>query len=153
MSENFKDVQAFHEKFNVPRAERPSFLPYELLQFRVKFMLEELQEFNTATGNHFTIVMDQHRPYDPMRSPLNMHEAADALVDLVYVALGTADMMGLPWQQLWDEVQRKNIAKVRAVSAQQSKRGTVYDVVKPHGWTPPDHFPALGNGPFNILEV
>ena len=38
----------------------------------------------------------------------------DALIDLTYVAMGTAYMMGLPWQDLWDEVQRANMSKVRA---------------------------------------
>lgn len=149
---NFNDVQAFHEKFNVPRAERPSFLPYDLLQFRMKFMLEELNEFNHATGGLFTILVDQHKTVDPLHL-LNMEEAADALVDLVYVALGTADMMGLPWQKLWNEVQRANMAKERAARAEQSKRGTVYDVIKPHDWVKPDHTDALGTGPFDLLEV
>jgi predicted HAD superfamily Cof-like phosphohydrolase len=63
---------------------------------------------------------------------------ADALVDIVYVAMGTAYMMGLPWQQLWDEVQRSNMDKVRASDASQSKRKNSLDVVKPQGWVGPD---------------
>jgi predicted HAD superfamily Cof-like phosphohydrolase len=71
----------------------------------------------------------------------------DALIDLVYVALGTADLMGLPWEKMFEEVQRANMAKERAKSADESMaktgRGHVLDVVKPAGWTPPDHLPIL----------
>jgi predicted HAD superfamily Cof-like phosphohydrolase len=122
---NFKDVVEFHEKFAVPTAARPSFLGAELQEFREKFLEEELEEFK-----HACILG-------------HMEDAADALVDLVYVALGTAHMMGLPWQTLWNEVQRANMSKERALSAKQSTRGTAFDVVKPIGWTPPSHTAAL----------
>lgn len=62
---------------------------------------------------------------------------ADALVDLVYVAMGTAHLLGYPWEQLWEEVQAANLRKRRAATADESKRGSTHDVVKPHGWTPP----------------
>lgn len=125
---NFDDVKAFHAKFGVPEAQVPAFLDPAAHDFRVKFMQEELQEF-----------IDDSRIG-------NMHGAADALVDLVYVALGTAAMMGLPWQELWDEVQRANISKVRASSdGSNSKRKSALDVVKPAGWRAPDHTAALGN--------
>ena len=42
-------------------------------------------------------------------------------------------MMGLPWQELWDDVQRANMAKERGTT----KRGNVVDVMKPAGWQPP----------------
>ena len=123
---NFQDVAAFHEKFEVPCASAPSFLDWHAQGFREKFMQEELDEFTAACKLG------------------NMEDAADALVDLVYVALGTAHMMGLPWQKLWDSVQRANMAKVRAQTAGDSKRGTRLDVVKPAGWAAPNHTEALG---------
>lgn len=122
---NYQDIQNFHNKFGVPTATEPSFLGTELYGFRSKFMQEELDEFQTACAG------------------LDMEGAADALIDLVYVAMGTADMMGLPWQALWDEVQRANMSKVRAERAEQSARGTAFDVIKPAGWEPPDHCDAL----------
>jgi predicted HAD superfamily Cof-like phosphohydrolase len=122
---NYQDVQNFHKKFGVPTATEPSFLGTELYGFREKFMQEELDEFRVAC-----------RAKD-------MEGAADALVDLVSVTLGTADMMGLPWQELWDKVHRANMSKVRAECAEQSKRGTAFDVIKPAGWTAPDHCDAL----------
>lgn len=126
MASNFEDVQAFHDKFGLGqlRPERPSWPTLELLQFRYQFMAEELDEFWKAG-------------LDPMKG-VDLALAADALVDLVYVALGTADMMGLPWQALWAEVQRANMSKVRAIRIEDSLRRSTFDVVKPPGWTPPD---------------
>jgi len=129
------DVLAFQQKFRVPMASEPSWMPLELFKFRREFLYEELREFEAAvlTGD--------------------MHGAADALVDLAYVLHGTALIMGLPWPMLWDEVQRKNMLKERAERADQSKRSSTYDVIKPAGWTPPDHTVALGAGPWPTLEV
>jgi len=129
-----QDVIHFHQKFGVPVATEPSFLNCEAYAFRVKFMQEELDEFREA------------------HSTGDMHGAADALVDLVYVVQGTAHMMGLPWPLLWSEVQRANITKVRATDASQSKRGTALDVIKPPGWVAPDHTAALGKGPWPTLR-
>lgn len=122
---NFKDVQAFHDKFGIERPQAPCFLGPQTFDFRVKFMKEELDEFIKA-----------HLEGD-------IYTAADSLVDLVYVVMGTADMMGLPWKKIWDEVQRANMAKRRAANAGESKRGSALDVIKPEGWTPPDHRMAI----------
>jgi predicted HAD superfamily Cof-like phosphohydrolase len=122
---NYRDVFLFHQKFGLTPPEKPKLLDKDTLAFRKKLIEEEYNEFFQAN-----IAGD-------------LEKAADALVDLVYVAMGTAVMMGLPWQELWDEVQKKNMQKVRANHPSESKRGSTLDVIKPEGWTPPDHAPAL----------
>lgn len=120
---NFDDVGLFHGKFDLPVADgdMPVQLDVETFAYRNEFLAEELKEFGLA--------------YDAGDLP----DQADALVDLVYVALGTAHMMNLPWQELWDEVQRKNMQKVRSTGADDArgKRKNNLDVVKPEGWTAP----------------
>lgn len=119
----YQDVQDFHTKYGVPLANAPTLLEGEAYNFRLGFMQEELQEFVQAN-------------YDG-----DLAKALDALLDLVYVAYGTAQMMGVPpamWQEMWDAVQHANMSKVRASSASESKRGTSLDVVKPAGWEGPD---------------
>lgn len=124
---NFEDVGEFHEKFDLPfvrevmlESPRPSW-DHELLEFRTKFMQEELDEFTEAVEDH------------------DHAKAFDALLDLVYVAMGTAHIQGYPWQAGWSEVQRANMKKVRAAAdGSDSKRGSKWDVVKPPGWEPPD---------------
>lgn len=132
---NFQDVEDFHTKYQVPVAPYPMLLNMETLEFRKKFMVEELTEF-----------LQSHYRGD-------VEGCADALIDLVYVAMGTAVMMGLDWQPMWDEVQRANMSKVRATSASQSKRGTALDVVKPEGWRGPDHKPFVGTGPWETFNA
>lgn len=118
-----RDVAAFHAKFGVPIGTEPRLLSEADWRFRSGFLLEELTEFNHACAEG------------------DLPGAADALVDLVYVALGTAVWMGLPWQALWNEVQRANMAKVAASSVDASRRSTgrshSADVCKPEGWRPP----------------
>jgi len=119
---NFSDVQLFHRKFRLEMSTTPSLLPPDLLEFRNTFMSEELEEFIKA------------------HSKGDLAGAADALIDLVYVAMGTAALMGLPWEPLWREVQEANMRKVKVPrpGADPTQRGGIYDVVKPPSWEPPD---------------
>lgn len=121
----FDDVGAFHAKFELPHAEDggpPEPLSMSDLTFRIGFMLEELTEFARAASQN------------------DLPKMLDALVDLTYVALGTAHLKRLPFNEAWAEVQRANLAKERAASADdaRSARGHRLDVVKPVGWKPPD---------------
>ena len=147
------DVGAFHAKFGLPNTEStaPRQLSREELFFRLRFLLEELAEFCGATGLpgvedelsklSLAVRNEEHAP----TSDQDLLDAGDALVDLTYVALGTAHLMGLPFNEMWAEVQRANLAKERATGAAdvRSVRGSALDVVKPAGWQPPDHAPLL----------
>jgi predicted HAD superfamily Cof-like phosphohydrolase len=118
---NFDDVGDFHEKFGLEtwRGGPPRELTPELLEFRIRFMLEELGEYCEAVGYDLsatlkakntpsgTVLTAQGHPVQ------DLPKAFDALIDLVYVALGTAQKHRFPWQAGWDEVQRANMAKVR----------------------------------------
>lgn len=117
---NFEDIIAFHEKYGLNYDGPPRIPHQDLLHFRVKFQTEELEEFIEAWGDG------------------DLPKMADALIDMVYVAMGTAYLMGLPWQALWNQVQAANMRKVRAEHAHESKRGSAYDVIKPEGWVGPD---------------
>lgn len=112
-----KDIEAFHIKYQLQYKDRPRFLPEELARFRARFIEEELDEYILAT---------------------TLEDKFDALIDLVYVALGTAYLHGFDFEEGWNRVHAANMAKVRAQMADESKRGTKFDVVKPEGWTPPD---------------
>jgi predicted HAD superfamily Cof-like phosphohydrolase len=124
MSDGYHDVLAFHYKYDVRTSlvDKPHIPARDVLDFRRKFLQEELDEFQLA----YTSV--------------DIEKSLDALIDLVYVAYGTAILMGISprcWQECWDEVQRANMTKMRAPTAGDSKRGHELDVVKPEGWRPP----------------
>jgi predicted HAD superfamily Cof-like phosphohydrolase len=120
------DIKAFHEKFKLGYNGSPRELEQELGSFRIKFMQEELDEYREAYVRG------------------DLEKQFDALIDLVYVALGTAYLQGLPFQQGWRRVHLANMAKVRAKKKEESKRGSEYDIVKPPGWTAPQFFDLLG---------
>lgn len=139
-SNNFRDVGDFHTKFGLPVSEgQPLKMDREAWAFRLKFLQEEINELAEALGAE-TETGDLAVSWVlPEQDSFVSHpDAFDALIDLVYVALGTAHLAGYPWEAGWNKVQEANMAKVRASSAEESKRGSSLDVIKPEGWTPPN---------------
>jgi predicted HAD superfamily Cof-like phosphohydrolase len=128
MTHTYQDVEDFHTKYQVPISDKLILLAPDELAFRIKFMQEELDEFVKANEEG------------------NLEEAIDALIDLVYVAHGTASFMGIrteQWQEHWDEVQNANLKKIMVESAADSKRGYKFDIKKPTGWEKPNHAPII----------
>jgi predicted HAD superfamily Cof-like phosphohydrolase len=122
---NFRSVGKFHQKFGLPVSGdgvMPRRLDDETFLYRYQHLQEELIELLTA-----------HRAHDLIK-------VADALADLVYVALGTAHFYGIPFDEVFAEVQRANMEKERATGSgdPRTKRGSHFDVVKPQGWRPPN---------------
>jgi len=139
MQSNFDDVGDFHQKFGLDNTTHllagPRDVPLqgELIQFRMKFLQEELAEFEEGMAEG------------------DLAKMADALVDLAYVAFGTAHVLGLPWQALWDDVQRANMTKERAAAdGSNSLRNSSFDVIKPAGWRPPETQRVLEDHGFDL---
>jgi len=111
------DVADFHDLIlqDAP-AEAPSLISLEYCVERARFLAEELDEFMVGVGES------------------DMVKIADALADIVYVALGTAHKMGLPFEEIWAAVQIANMQKQRGIT----KRGNAVDAVKPAGWVGPE---------------
>lgn len=117
MNQFLKDIEAFHIKYGLAYNGQPRMLDEKTSSFRAGFIEEELDEYILAD---------------------TMEDKFDALIDLVYVALGTAYLHGFDFEKGWKRVQEANMKKVRATQADQSKRGSTSDVVKPEGWEAPD---------------
>lgn len=115
----FEDIEAFGKKYDLPQLEEPGLLDEELMQFRYRFMKEELFE-----------TMDAYHCED-------IEAVFDGLLDLAYVVLGTAWMMKLPFDEGWLRVHHANMQKVKVTNANESKRNSPYDLKKPEGWRPP----------------
>ena len=113
----FDDVAEFHrEVLKLADAKGVTLISDVFVIERFRFMTEELEEF-----------LDSALKGD-------MVGTADAIADLIYVALGTAHRMGLPFQKIWDHVHRANMKKVLG----ETKRGNKIDARKPAGWVPPE---------------
>ena len=115
-----KDIDSFHKKYKFEKNDKVG-IPddNELVNFRTSFLMEELAEYTQAITKKDSAA------------------ALDALVDIVYIALGTAWLFNLPFERAWEQVQKANMNKIRTKS-KSKKRGTSFDVVKPKGWTAPD---------------
>lgn len=122
---NQTDVKDFHEKFNVPMADKPTIPDSDMLNYRIGFIEEELQELKDAASNNDIV------------------EMADAIIDILYVTYGFGLIMGLPIQELWDEVQRSNMEKISGKEAMENGIPTTKpprheaDVLKPMSWEAP----------------
>jgi predicted HAD superfamily Cof-like phosphohydrolase len=118
----FDDVRDFHEKFNLPvtGVERCTHMTEEIAMYRIRFLSEELEEFIDAVNER------------------NLAAQLDALVDLAWVAMGTAHFMGAPFNEAWAEVVRANMSKVlKKENDGEHKRGMVETIRKPPGWQGP----------------
>lgn len=111
-------VAEFNSHFGVPQAGSDHRLPYDLQVLRLVHLREELDEYKEAVEAG------------------DMEKAYDALIDLVYVALGTSFCHDFKFDEGFGRVHAVNMLKKRAEKASDSKRGSRFDVVKPEGWAP-----------------
>ncbi len=120
MTDLLKDIDNFHKKYGFEKNEKVD-IPdnSELINFRTAFLMEELAEYTNAITKK------------------DAAGALDALVDIVYIALGTAWLFNLPFEKAWNEVQKANMNKIRAKD-KTGKRGTKFDVIKPKDWKAPN---------------
>tara|TARA_R110000803_G_scaffold160496_1_gene224418 strand:- start:1885 stop:2268 length:384 start_codon:yes stop_codon:yes gene_type:complete len=116
----YEDVQDFLMKFRIRQNQIPDVdTDLGILDKRLKHMQEELMEFMYSKNCD------------------DLHGMVDALIDLVYVAYGTAAILGLnseQWQECFEEVHRANMEKVKDTKDKSHKVG----VKKPDGWKAPD---------------
>jgi predicted HAD superfamily Cof-like phosphohydrolase len=93
-------------------------MPEETYQLRLRLLEEEFQEFK-----------DAHAAHDKV-------EMADALADIIYLAVGTANVMNIPLDKVWEEVQRSNMDKIDKTTG-KVKRREDGKILKPEGWQGP----------------
>lgn len=126
MSTNWvKDMQDMHAKFGVntvirglDKAKLAAFI-----QFRIKFLQEELDEM---------IVSD------------NGDDTVDALIDLCVVAIGTLDALDVNAYTAWDRVLKANMTKEIGIKASRPNPLGLPDLIKPEGWIAPSHTDNVG---------
>lgn len=126
MSTNWvADIAEMHIKYGVREAVN-QFDAEKLrafLDFRIKFLQEELDELKTAK---------------------NADDVVDALVDLCVVAIGTLDVMNLNTYEAWNAVHRANMNKEVGIKASRPNPLGLPDLIKPDGWEAPTHFDNVG---------
>lgn len=124
-SEWVKDLVAMHEKFGVNpvirQLDKEKLMAF--LDFRIKFLQEELDE---------------------MKDAKNADDVVDALIDLCVVAIGTLDAFEVDADLSWMRVHEKNMQKEVGIKASRPNPFSLPDLVKPISWTPPTHVDNVG---------
>lgn len=92
MNREWEMVKEFHERFGHPVADRPCLIDSDRAKRRYAWMLEELNEFLESEGD--------------------IVEQADAMIDLIYFALGTLVEMGIKPDEPFAIVQGANMSKL-----------------------------------------
>jgi len=95
----------------------------QFLQFRIKFLQEELDEMTSAD---------------------KAEDVVDALIDLCVVAIGTLDAFDVKSDEAWARVHRANMAKNAGVNPTRPNPLGLPDLIKPEGWTAPTHADNVG---------
>lgn len=115
MNKQFYQVRHFHEAFNHPVARTPTFMPAARAEARAKWKREEIQEFLDAT---------------------TVEDQADAMIDLIYFALGTLVEIGVPPEEMFNIVQEANMAKLWPDGKPRHREDG--KIIKPEGWEAPE---------------
>ena len=122
MSTNWsEDIAVMHQHYGVNNKVKQFDVTKlrQFLEFRIAFLQEELDELKDNTRNPEEIV--------------------DALIDLCVVAIGTLDSFGVDANKAWDAVLEANMNKQVGVKEGRPNPLGLPDLMKPAGWTPPNH--------------
>ena len=119
------DIEDMHTKFGVNDAIN-KLTPDQLkqfLEFRIKFLQEELDEMSNAKS---------------------ADDVVDALIDLCVVAITTLDAYEVDAYEAWDRVLAANIAKEAGVNPSRPNPLGLPDLIKLPGWVAPTHQDNVG---------
>jgi predicted HAD superfamily Cof-like phosphohydrolase len=113
-------VRAFQIRFGQGYDGPPRELPASVASLRTKLIREEADELVDAINRG------------------ELHEQLDALVDLLYVTIGTANAMGFAdvLDEAFARVHFANMQKQLVQSRHESKRDSAWDIVKGPDWKP-----------------
>jgi predicted HAD superfamily Cof-like phosphohydrolase len=92
-------VQQFHRAFGVKAAKKPTIPDRDIRNLRLRLIKEEFQEVTEAL-------------LAPTEDPRYLEEVAKEMADLLYVVYGTADVMGIPLDEVFAEVHASNMSKL-----------------------------------------
>lgn len=110
------DLKDFHTKFSMNEGWE---LTIQNLNARYEMMLEEVKEYKQAIESN------------------DLVGTIDAICDLVYFALGTADLMDIDFDAHWQAVHDANMTKIRGHKTTRPN-SFGFDMVKPEGWVGPE---------------
>lgn len=132
-----QDIADMHAKFGVNEKVRnfDSEKARAFLEFRIRFLQEELDEMVTALAEYDAGRISGNKAAD---------DVVDALVDLSVIAIGTLDSFDIDAHEAWNRVHQANMAKEVGVKASRPNKLGLPDLIKPTGWQAPTHADNIG---------
>lgn len=115
MRKSWQQVREWHKAFDVPAPDAPEMLPLDQVERRIQWIQEELQEFVESQ---------------------TLEDQADAMVDVIYFALGALVEMGVDPGELFEIVHRANMSKLWE-DGKPRYRQADGKVIKPAHWQDP----------------
>lgn len=125
MSTDFQRVQEFHRVYGVKAPDIPTIPDPDVIRLRLSLLFEECHElftevvedgaYKTVYNHSLLSLLDELKHGEiPIKDKddINIVEVADALADIDYVNNGAADMFGLPFDEIKQEVHRSNMSKL-----------------------------------------
>lgn len=122
-----ESVAAFQRCAGIPLPAKPLIPDDKLRDLGVDLVVEEFNELMVAIR---ATVMEAGDSVDLLT------DVADALADLHYVVAWVGNVWGLPMEEIFDEVQRSNMAKFPDGKVIRDPANG--KILKPEDWTPPD---------------
>ena len=125
MTDMVNDIYMMHNKFGVKewfeKNKDDKDLMRKYLMFRMLMIGEEYQETLTAINNS------------------DSEEVVDGLIDMIVFAIGTLDVFNVDANEAWNRIYEANMAKEPGVKPGRPNKFGLPDLLKPIGWTPPNH--------------
>jgi predicted HAD superfamily Cof-like phosphohydrolase len=96
---------------------------------------ENLGEFDQQAMLYYDLVREEFYELSYAVKNFDIIETADACADLIWVIEGLCHSLGIPLQQVWDEVARSNMSKTVEGKLLKREDGKV---LKPDTYSPPN---------------
>ena len=96
---------------------------------------QKISPFDQQAMLYFDLVKEEFYELSVAVKEFDVVETADACADLIWVIEGLCHSLGIPLQQVWDEVARSNYSKTVAGKLVKREDGKV---LKPDTYSPPD---------------
>ena len=90
---------------------------------------------------YLNLIKEEYEELVTAMSEKDIVESADAIADLVWVVIGLASTIGIPFDAVWEEVKRSNDSKT--VNGTLVKDPETGKVMKPDTFSEPDLLPIL----------
>lgn len=114
MDDAFERVREFHLAFNHPAPVEPALIPAARVESRAAWLNDEVDEFRRAA---------------------DLTEQADAMIDIIYFAIGGLVEMGIKPDRLFDIVHQANMSKLWPDGRPKFREDG--KVMKPAAWVDP----------------